>query len=318
MHVWHHRLGHPHDRGDSSVQITYSESFQSILHFFNEIGIQHRVSCPHSHEQMGCVERRHRHIVDKGLTLLAHAHLDLSFWHYAFETSVFLINRLPTPVNQVVSHEVCTREVPILSGPVVVATSSLSVPSLPSPGPNPMPKLILPPQPTQPRHSSPIASRPFPISHTSVPSPQLSPSSPLPQVGMSPPSMSCLAPCPTSCTQPPISSISRTTTGRHTMSLRPPPRPNFKKCVTHPHSLSIVKTESEPTCFTQANKCPLWLQAMGDEINAMLRTHTWSLVPSNSTMNIVGCRWIFRLKRDASGNVTRRRARLVSKGNHQV
>ena len=42
------------------------------------------------------VERKHRHIVDLGLTLLDHASLPLQFWDYAFTTAVYLINRLPT------------------------------------------------------------------------------------------------------------------------------------------------------------------------------------------------------------------------------
>lgn len=33
-------------------------------------GISHRRSCPHTHQQMGTVERRHRHIVDLGIALL--------------------------------------------------------------------------------------------------------------------------------------------------------------------------------------------------------------------------------------------------------
>ena len=45
---------------------------------------------------MGTVERRHRHIVDIGITLLHHAKLPLGFWYYAFTTSAFLYNRVPT------------------------------------------------------------------------------------------------------------------------------------------------------------------------------------------------------------------------------
>lgn len=40
-------------------------------------------------------ERKHRHIVEIGLTLLAHSHMVASYWLEAFNTSVFLINRLP-------------------------------------------------------------------------------------------------------------------------------------------------------------------------------------------------------------------------------
>ena len=44
------------------------------------------------------VERKHRHIVETGLTLLTQAQMPLSFLWESFHTSSFLINRLPTPV----------------------------------------------------------------------------------------------------------------------------------------------------------------------------------------------------------------------------
>jgi len=52
--------------------------------------------CPQTHHQNGVVERKHRHIVDLGLTLLHHASFPLHFWDYAFITAVYLIYRLST------------------------------------------------------------------------------------------------------------------------------------------------------------------------------------------------------------------------------
>jgi len=69
--------------------------------FFQTIGIHHLLICPHTHEQNGIVERRHGHIVETGLTLLWQCKAPFLFWNYAFETSVYLINRMPTPV---ISH----------------------------------------------------------------------------------------------------------------------------------------------------------------------------------------------------------------------
>lgn len=48
-------------------------------------------------------ERRHRQVVDMGLTLLAQASLPLEFWSAAFSHAVHVINRLPTYVLQGVS-----------------------------------------------------------------------------------------------------------------------------------------------------------------------------------------------------------------------
>lgn len=41
--------------------------------------------------------RCHRHIVKTGLLLLTHAKHPIEYWSYAFSTSSYLINRLPTP-----------------------------------------------------------------------------------------------------------------------------------------------------------------------------------------------------------------------------
>lgn len=60
--------------------------------------MQLRHSCPYTHQQNGLVERKHQHIVETGLTLLAQSRLPMSFWWESFHTATFLINRLPTPV----------------------------------------------------------------------------------------------------------------------------------------------------------------------------------------------------------------------------
>ena len=64
---------------------------------FKQIGITHRISCPHTHQQNGCVERKHRHIIESALALLAHSSLPTSFWDDACLTACYLINRMPTP-----------------------------------------------------------------------------------------------------------------------------------------------------------------------------------------------------------------------------
>jgi hypothetical protein len=65
--------------------------------FCSSTGVLHQFTCPHTSQQNGVAERKHRHIVDKGLTLMSQASLPLHLWPYAFSTSVFLINRLPSP-----------------------------------------------------------------------------------------------------------------------------------------------------------------------------------------------------------------------------
>jgi len=79
-----------------AVQSDWGGEYQALNSFFTKIVIAHHVSCPHAHQQNGSAERKHQHIVEVGLTLLAHSSLPLKFWDEAFMTVVYLINRLPS------------------------------------------------------------------------------------------------------------------------------------------------------------------------------------------------------------------------------
>jgi histone deacetylase 1/2 len=80
------------------VQTDWGGEYHRLNKFFSDIGVSHRVSCPHTHQQNGTAERKHRHVVETGLTLLAHASMPYCYWSDAFSTACFLINRLPSRV----------------------------------------------------------------------------------------------------------------------------------------------------------------------------------------------------------------------------
>ena len=86
------------DRKILAMQTDWGGEYQSLSHFFSKIGIVHHVSCPHTHQQNGSVERKHRHIVEVGLSLLSHATMPLKFWDEAFQAATYLINRVPSRV----------------------------------------------------------------------------------------------------------------------------------------------------------------------------------------------------------------------------
>lgn len=79
-----------------SIQTDWGGEFRVFTKFLTEKGILHRLTCPHTSHQNGTVERKHRQIVEMGLTLLAQAQLPYKYWDHSFTTSVHLINRLPT------------------------------------------------------------------------------------------------------------------------------------------------------------------------------------------------------------------------------
>lgn len=53
---------------------------------------------------------------------------------------------------------------------------------------------------------------------------------------------------------------------------------------------------------------------MHAEFDALQKNHTWDLVPWNPSLNIVSCKWIFKVKHKPNGSLDRYKARLVAKG----
>jgi histone deacetylase 1/2 len=80
------------------MQTDWGGEYQKLNSFFQRIGVTHYVSCPHAHQQNGSTERKHQHIFEVGLSLLAHVSMPLKYWDQTFLTTTFLINRVPSKV----------------------------------------------------------------------------------------------------------------------------------------------------------------------------------------------------------------------------
>ncbi|GKA31563.1 putative RNA-directed DNA polymerase [Tanacetum coccineum] len=265
-----------------NVQTDWGGEFRNLALFFSSLGIIHRRSCPHTSEQNGFVERRNRHVVETGLTLLAQACVPQRFWHYAFDTAVYLINRMPSRTSTNKSPFIQT-----VSG--LLLSSCLWVPILSSP-------------------RSPISS-PSSVSHLS-PTSQTSPES---SNGQPSPVSTTSIPTPPSPTPPPPPPITR----QRLANLRQNPKQRVPYNPFAYHATVLPTTITEPASFTVANNSPKWRQAMKEEYDALMKNGTWSLVPRASNTNVVDGKWVYRLKRDKNGAITRYKARFVAKGFRQ-
>jgi len=116
---------------------------------------------------------------------------------------------------------------------------------------------------------------------------------------------------PTSSVLPPLLS-------RHPMVLRPrqPQTANMVASAVADTAATrvLLSPSSQPIAFSDADKYVAWHDAMCDEIKALRSNHTWSLVPFHPSMNVVGSRWIYRIKRHIDGSIERYKARLVARG----
>ncbi|GKU86988.1 hypothetical protein SLEP1_g1451 [Rubroshorea leprosula] len=158
-----------------------------------------------------------------------------------------------------------------------------------------------------------------PVAVDSLPSPSPSSSSPSPVSSSSPASVSPSAvPCSPSPSPAPIPPhpAPPNTHRTHPMVTRSLNH-IFKPKQMHLATKYPLPTTVEPSCVSQALSHPQWLRAMSDEFDALVRQGTWDLVPASPTQNVIGCKWVFRLKRGKNGEIERYKARLVAKGFHQ-
>ena len=61
-----------------------------------------------------------------------------------------------------------------------------------------------------------------------------------------------------------------------------------------------------------------WDDAMNQKMNALDNNGTWELVPLPHGKKPIGCKWVYKVKRNADGSVSRYKAQLVAKGYAQT
>lgn len=83
------------------------------------------------------------------------------------------------------------------------------------------------------------------------------------------------------------------------------------------HVDTVDMIENDPISFHHAMQSSIshkWIEAMGEEYKSMQDNKVWDLVQLPEGKKPIGCKWIFKTKRDSIGNVERYKARLVAKG----
>jgi hypothetical protein len=77
--------------------------------------------------------------------------------------------------------------------------------------------------------------------------------------------------------------------------------------------LQLVGGE-EPATFVEEKQEGAWRAAMLEEMAAIEWNKTWCLVKLPTGDCPIGLKWVFKLKKDAAGNVIKHKAKLVAKG----
>lgn len=70
----------------------------------------------------------------------------------------------------------------------------------------------------------------------------------------------------------------------------------------------------EPVNYKEASTDKRWKEAMEKELEAVERNKTWELTTLPPGHMPIGLKWVYKLKKDTSGNVVKYKARIVAKG----
>uniref|UniRef100_A0A2N9HC90 Integrase catalytic domain-containing protein n=1 Tax=Fagus sylvatica TaxID=28930 RepID=A0A2N9HC90_FAGSY len=317
-------------RTDCGGEFT-SHKFQ---HFCASKGLIHQMSCPHTPQQNGVAERKHRHLIQCALALLSESNLPMSYWHYAVSVAAHVINRLPTPnLSSKSPWEVLFHTSPDLTH--LRAFGCQCFPLLTPytadklyPKTTPCVFLGYPITSKGLKHASDITvtaadsqksshlSLDFcyhqillfyqpvhPILHQTLHTPSS------PNIALSPSPNTSSAPIVSNPASPiPI----------------PPPTHHMqtrsKSGIFKPklgYTAKVDYSTTEPPSYSIASKHPQWCTAMDEEFQALHKQGTWSLVSLPPNKNVVGCKWVYKLKTNSDGTIARYKARLVAKGFHQ-
>ena len=91
-----------------------------------------------------------------------------------------------------------------------------------------------------------------------------------------------------------------------------------KSSIFKPKTYLTATQDLEPVSVKAALTNTKWKMAMQNEYDALQNNGTWTLVPAEKATKLVGNKWVFRVKYNPDGSISKYKARLVAKGFHQT
>ncbi|XP_042436849.1 uncharacterized mitochondrial protein AtMg00820-like [Zingiber officinale] len=87
--------------------------------------------------------------------------------------------------------------------------------------------------------------------------------------------------------------------------------------VTTPLNLICLCVNEEIVSFEEAIKDSKWKKTMDEEMKAIEKNETWHLTTLPNGHKPIGVKWVYKIKKNAQGEIEKYKARLVAKGYKQ-
>ncbi|CAL8130641.1 unnamed protein product [Prunus armeniaca] len=271
------------------------------------MGVIYQHTCVYTSQQIGIVERKHRHIIEMARALRFQANLAISFWGECVLTAMYLINRLPIAL--------LSKQSPYEKfGDVIFHESHFPFQSLPSSSHTEPPHPVLP-LPLSDLSSTPLISPDLPSPRPPSPFAPLNLTASFDIATLVFPSDTVAASPPSQLSSPSVLPAPI----RH--SLRQKVKPTrLQDYVFSQVTLSTLdqSLNSLPCRTTEAVSNPHWQEAMQFELATLESNQTWPLTSLPPGKQPIGCKWVYKIKHRFDGTIERYKARLVAKGYTQI
>ena len=328
----------------------YNESGQNpgpFAKFLEKHGICAQYTMPRTPEQNGVAERRNRTLMEMVRSMLSHSSLPISLWMYALKTAMYLLNRVPSKAVPKTPFELWTGRKPSLKHlhvwgcPAEVRIHNPHETKLDFRTTSGF--FIGYPEKSKgyrfycPNHSTRVVEA---GNARFIENGETSGSEELRNVSIQEARAEIPLPMTSKVVVPAV--IAQHNNGQeqhindqtlHHEDVNNDPivdEPQLRRSQRErksaiPNDYVVYLQESEvdlginddPVSFSQAVECDdsdKWINAMKDELKSMDDNQVWDLVELPKGCKKVGCKWVFKTKRDSNGNVERYKARLVAKG----
>nr|KAJ0215676.1 hypothetical protein LSAT_V11C300142910 [Lactuca sativa] len=303
-----------------------------MIDFYAKQGILLETTCPHTPQQNGVIERKHRHLLDTARALRFEANLPKMFWGECVLTAAYIINRLPSKtLDHKTPYELLYNQKPEYDHIMVFGCLTYFW-SIETKGDKfevrGRPGVFL-----GYRHGKKgskifdIENKKIVVSRDVKFHEDNFPFSGSPQTQID---QDIFSPIPNQSVESPYheahDTLHKTTNSEANSSPQDfdnnngnePQENNNENGETTNIILAAITTNDEPKHFKQAIQDPKWIEAMKKEIQALEQNDTWTLETLPKGKRAIDKKWVYKIKYKPNGDVERYKARLVAKGFAQI
>jgi transposase InsO family protein len=301
------------DRGGEYL----SGEFQQYL---IDNGIVSQFSAPGTPQQNGVAERRNRTLLDMVRSMLSYSTLPISFWGYALQTAIYILNDVPSKSVPKTPHELWTGRKPSLQHLRIFGCPAHVLKGKTEKMESRSETCIFVGYPKETKgyyFYSPSDLKVFVSTNAKfLEKDYMNDFVPRSRIVLNEMSGDTI---PREVTQPnPIVSSDPTQGQQPTIPRRSGRvRTQPERYIGLGESVENLPDDDDPYTYKEAMEdvdSRHWQKAMQSEIESMFDNKVWSLVDLPKGIKPIGCKWVYKRKRGMDGKVETFKARLVAKG----